>query len=205
VQGDTSKRSSRFPELTLRLPAWVQDCPELATPEYPQPEDRMRLVIALARRNVQERTGGPFGAAVFDMRTNRLVAPGVNLVVPLNCSIAHAEVVALALAQQLAARYDLGATQELAYELVCSTEPCSMCLGAIPWSGVRSILCGAREEDARKVGFDEGPKAPRWYTELEARGIRVVRDLLRAEAADVLQQYADDGGEIYNGRQANAR
>jgi hypothetical protein len=30
--------------------------------------------------------------------------------------------------------------------------------GAVPWSGVRRLACGARDEDASDIGFDEGPK-----------------------------------------------
>ena len=39
-----------------------------------------------------------------------------------------------------------------------------------------------------------------WATELERRGISVQRDVLRAESAEVLREYAESGGVIYNGR-----
>lgn len=192
----------RFPDIVIRLPDWIDSMPELTAKSYPDQEARMRLVIGLARRNMRRGTGGPFGAAVFDMRTHRVIAPGVNMVVPLSCSIVHAEMVAMALAQQIAEHYDLGASEQTATELVCSTEPCAMCLGAIPWSGVRRLVCGARDEDARRVGFDEGPKDPDWPGALKTRGISVVRNVLRTEAAAVLNDYAAAGGVIYNGRQA---
>jgi tRNA(Arg) A34 adenosine deaminase TadA len=86
-------------------------------------------------------------------------------------------------------------------ELVSSTEPCVMCLGAVVWSGVRRLVCGARDRDARKVGFDEGPKPDDWIGALEARGITVVRDVGREEAAGVLHHYVARGGVIYNARQ----
>ena len=44
----------------------------------------------------------------------------------------------------------------LADEMVASTQPCAMCLGATPWSGIRRLVCGARDEDAEEIGFDEG-------------------------------------------------
>jgi len=72
-----------------------------------------------------------------------------------------------------------------------------MCFGAVPWSGVSSLVCGARDEDARSIGFDEGPKLTNWVEELESRGIRVVRDVLRDEAAAVLREYGQGGGMIY--------
>ncbi len=73
-----------------------------------------------------------------------------------------------------------------------------MCLGAISWSGLRRVVCGAHDEDARTIGFDEGPKPLDWVEELNHRGISVIRDVSREEATEVLRYYAESGGEIYN-------
>jgi tRNA(Arg) A34 adenosine deaminase TadA len=191
-----------FPTVTLELPAWVEEL-DLRDREYPTLEDRMRLVVELARQNVERGTGGPFGAAIFERETGRLLAPGMNLVVPSNCSVAHAEMVAVMIAQQAVGDFDLGAGGRPDYDLFASTEPCAMCFGATPWSGVRRLVCGARDEDARAVGFDEGAKLPDWAAALEERGIAVVRDVCREEAAAVLRDYAESGGQIYNARQGD--
>jgi len=192
-----------FPQVTLKLPSWVEEL--LPDPErgYPTEEDRMRFVVELSQLNVERGTGGPFGAAIFERETGRLLAPGMNLVVPTSCSVAHAEMVAIMIAQQVVGDFDLGSEGKPAYELYASTEPCAMCFGATPWSGVRSLLCGARDEDARAVGFDEGAKLPDWAAALEERGISVKRDVLREDAARVLRDYANSGGEIYNARQGD--
>jgi tRNA(Arg) A34 adenosine deaminase TadA len=163
----------------------------------------MRLVIELSRLNVVHGTGGPFGAGIFDLSTNRLVAPGVNLVTTSNLSIAHAEITAIMVAQQVVGHFDLGGPGHPPYELVASTEPCVQCFGATTWSGVRRLVCGARDEDARAIGFDEGPKLPDWVGALEQRGISVVCDVGRDEAAAVLRDYAESGGVIYNARQGD--
>ncbi|MCP9440326.1 MAG: nucleoside deaminase [Nitrospira sp.] len=163
-------------------------------------EDRMQFVIGVARANVARRSGGPFAAAVFETRTGRLVSVGANLVVATSCSLAHAELVALANAQHTLRHFDLGAPGIPEHELVTSCEPCAMCFGAIPWSGVRRVLCGARAGDAEAIGFDEGPKPRRWIAALERRGIAVVRDLCRREAVAVLELYRKSGGIIYNAR-----
>ena len=189
-----------FPSVILQLPAWIEAVLDDPQRVYPAAEDRMRLVIELARLNVEHNTGGPFAAAIFDATRHTLLAPGVNLVVPASCAVAHAEMVAIMVAGQVVGSFDLGAANLPAYELVSSTEPCAMCLGAVPWSGVRRLVCGARDEDARKVGFDEGSKPAAWSATLEARGIDVVRDICRAEAAGVLEDYGRRGGPIYNGR-----
>ena len=85
-----------------------------------------------------------------------------------------------------------------AHELVTSVEPCAMCLGAVPWSGVRRLVCGARGEDACAIGFDEGAKPADWVRGLESRGIEVQRDVLRAAAVAVLRRYVEEGGVLYN-------
>ena len=70
--------------------------------------------------------------------------------------------VAIVVAQQIAGNLDLDGEGQPSYELVASTEPCFMCFGAVPWSGVRHLVCGARSEDAEEVGFNEGPKPAEW-------------------------------------------
>ncbi len=190
-----------FPEVTLRLPGWVGELSSDGDRVYRTVEDRMRFVVELSRLNVRNGTGGPFGAAIFERETGRLLAPGVNLVVGSGCSVFHAEMVAIMVAQRVVGTFDLGGNDLPPYELVASTEPCAMCLGATPWSGVRHLVCGARDEDARAVGFDEGVKMAEWAGSLEDRGISVQRSVLREEAVAVLREYAERGGEIYNSRQ----
>ncbi len=180
----------------FELPAWVAPFLAQRGDIYATPEDRIALAIALSAENIKQNTGGPFGAAIFDA-AGRLIAPGVNLVPSKNCSILHAEMVAIALAQQTLGRYDLSNGGKEIYELAASTEPCAMCFGAVPWSGVKRLLCGARDEDARAVGFDEGAKLNEWPEALKERGIEVTRDIERQAAVDVLNGYAKQQGTIY--------
>jgi tRNA(Arg) A34 adenosine deaminase TadA len=196
-------RYMRYPDVDIRLPAWMDEV--LPEPErvYSDIQARMELVIGLARQNVDAGSGGPFGAAIFDMKSGRLIAPGVNLVMSAGCSVLHAEIVAIMIAQRCMGTFDLGGPGIPAMQLVSSTEPCAMCLGAVVWSGVRSLVCGARDADARHIGFDEGPKPPDWEAALAARGIRVVRDVERTAAVAVLEHYLESGGTIYNARQAS--
>lgn len=163
-------------------------------------ESRMDFVIEAARHNVIEKTGGPFAAAVFELETGKLVSVGVNLVTNQGLSILHAEMVAISLAQKKIQHYDLGAEGIPGHELVTSTEPCAMCFGAIPWSGVSRVVTGARDEDARHIGFDEGPKVNDWRGALADREIEVINDVQREKARQVLDSYLHAGGEIYNSR-----
>ena len=185
-----------FPVIAVELPGWIDDYVAARGSDFATREERMDFTIGLAAENVAGGTGGPFGAAVFEAESGKLVAPGVNLVVPASVAVAHAEIIAIALAGRVRGTFDLGA--EGPTELYASTEPCAMCFGSVPWSGVSSLLCAARDEDARAVGFDEGPKLDDWQSALGERDIEVVCDMRRDEAKAVLDHYAESGGLIYN-------
>lgn len=188
---------------TITMPDWHEGMEASVAPCHGD-RDRMAVAIAFSRRNVAEGTGGPFGAAIFECESGRLVAAGVNVVVPSSTAIAHAEATAVALAGQRLGTFDLGAPGLPAMELVSSTAPCAMCLGVTVWSGVSRLVCGARAVDATAIGFDEGPRPGDWLEELARRNIDVVRDVMRPEAVAVLQDYAAIGGTIYNARAGRA-
>lgn len=184
-----------LPRLTIECPPWVEECVAWDR-RYESDHEKMKLAIELARRNVIEASGGPFGAAIFEEESGTVVAVGVNLVVPANNSVLHAEIVAFMMAQARIGSYTLGSS---AYTLATSCEPCAMCLGACLWSGVRRIICGAQREDAEALNFDEGPVFPESYRYLEERGIDIRRSVCRDEAAAVFDLYLNNEGPLYNG------
>ena len=187
--------------VTLTLPLWLDEM--LAGKELflPDPEARMRWVIGLSRLNVERRSGGPFAAAVFERETGRLLGAGVNRVEPLNLSPAHAEIMACAFAQKRMKTFDLDSFAP-GCELVSSSQPCLMCLGATLWSGVTRLTYGASAADVTgTLGFDEGPLPRDWQNELNKRGITVAGEFLRAEAIVVLELYRQGQGTVYNSRQ----
>ncbi|MEE3162282.1 MAG: hypothetical protein VX274_02910, partial [SAR324 cluster bacterium] len=96
-------------QLNLSLPDWINSFLNEYPKIIPDPEKQMRFVLALTERNIREETGGPFGAAVFERDSGKLVSVGVNVVVRQNCSAAHAEMMALMLAQKELGHFDLGA------------------------------------------------------------------------------------------------
>lgn len=189
-----------LPAIAFALPEWVVSALPKPSHRFTSDEEKMGLAIALSRWNVDHATGGPFGAAIFEATTGQLVAPGVNLVQQLGWAGAHAEMVAIAIAQKRVGTFDLGDQPGLVYELFSSTEPCSMCMGCVTWSGIRRLVCGASDQDARAIGFDEGVKADDWVEQFRLRGIEVQRDVCKEQAAVVLSSYKDRGGLIYNGR-----
>jgi tRNA(Arg) A34 adenosine deaminase TadA len=181
-------------QLHLTLPVWVHELQLEAT--YPGDEAKVALAIELARRNVDARTGGPFGAAVFNA-DDRVLAIGVNRVLEQSCSAAHAEMMAYMLAQQRLQRSRLNEDGR-PVTLATSAQPCCQCYGATFWAGIDRLLIGARSEDVMSLTeFDEGPLPADWSGELARRGIEVVRDLRREEAGDVLRAYGEHGGVFY--------
>lgn len=118
----------------MSLPEWAQaEVQNISCIE--SLEERMRAVIRFSRLNIEHDTGGPFAAGVFEEATGKLVAMGVNRVVPTCCSSAHAEVVAVSLAQAALKSFDLGAEGMPRHQLVVNWRPCAMCYGAVLWSG----------------------------------------------------------------------
>ncbi len=158
----------------------------------------MKLAIAVSRTNVERGTGGPFGAAIFERRSGRVVAVGMNSVVRYNSCVLHAEIMAFTMAQRVGS-FMLNSPNLPAQEMDTSCEPCAMCLGATLWSGVQRLVCGAARDDAAILSFEEGPVFPESYQYLEQRGIKVVRNVLRDEARAVLEIYRQQSGKIYNG------
>ena len=81
--------------------------------------------------------------------------------------------------------------------LATSCEPCAMCCGAVPWSGVDKVIYGAGRSMAEQVGFDEGYKGRSWRKELEKRGIEVTGPRLGKSSFRPFALYREMSGRIY--------
>ncbi len=184
----------------LQLPAWVERGIDRER-AYSSDADKVALAIALAGRNVEEATGGPFGAVLFGP-DDRVVAAGVNVVLPQSTSLAHAENMAYMLAQQALGRPRINLDDQGRpcgpYTLATSAQPCCQCYGATVWAGIDRLLIGASADDVHELTeFDEGPLPADWPGELARRGIEVVRDIARDQAREVFVAYARAGGRRY--------
>ena len=185
------------------LPPWIVNFLHDYNSHLDTLEERMELAIQLSGQNVVEKTGGPFGALVFDRNSKKLISIGVNLVLSTQCCVNHAEMVAIMLAQRIMGQYSFSQNPIHSMELITSAEPCAMCLGAIVWAGFSHVACGARDQDVRAIGFDEGPKPENWKIALEDRGTAVTTDVRRNEAVSVLNSYSNSGGILYNGKSSS--
>lgn len=182
-------------QVHLVLPVWIQDA-VADRAIYPDDTAKVALAIDLARHNLRNASGGPFGAAVFD-EAGRVISVGVNRVLPQSCSLAHAEIMAFMLAQQRLQRARLN-EDGTKFTLATSAQPCCQCYGAMVWAGIDTLLIGARSEDVEALTeFDEGPLPADWIGELVRRGISVRRDILREQARAILAEYGQSGGARY--------
>ena len=189
-----------YAQVHLTLPAWVHEAVD-TTRVYASDADKLALAIELSKQNVEAQSGGPFGAAVFGP-DDRIIAIGVNRVVPHACSVAHAEMMAYMLAQGRTQRLRLNRDADDnpigPITLATSSQPCCQCYGATVWAGIDRLLIGARSEDVEELTeFDEGPLPADWVGALNARGIEVVRDIERDAARAVLRMYGETGGAKY--------
>jgi tRNA(Arg) A34 adenosine deaminase TadA len=184
------------------LPDWVAN--EVGDPDrlYATREERMDLALRLAERNVDEGSGGPFGACVVEAQSGRLVSVGVNTVVRARSSVAHAEALAIMTAQRVHDTFDLGAAGFPPMELVTTAQPCIQCYGILWWSGLGSVVIGATADDVEELtGFVEGPLPDDWADRLGDRSplpsVDVVTGCRRTHACRLLRRYRARGGIIY--------
>ncbi|MEO6155133.1 MAG: nucleoside deaminase [Thermomonas sp.] len=189
-----------YAQIHLTLPAWVHEAVD-STRACASDTDKVGLAIELSAHNIEAQTGGPFGAAVFGP-DDRIIAVGVNRVVPHACSVAHAEMMAYMLAQSRTQRLRLNRDADDnaigPITLATSSQPCCQCYGATVWAGIDRLLIGARAEDVMLLTeFDEGPLPQDWVGELNTRGIDVVRDIQRDAACTVLRSYGEQDGQRY--------
>ena len=142
----------------------------------------MRRAIALSVEGVAA-GGGPFGAVV--VQGGRIIGEGRNNVVPGADPTQHAEIVAIRAACAALGTHDLaGAT------MYTSCEPCPMCLGAIWWSRITTIVYGNTRVDAAAIGFDDDALYQEVARPLTDRALPL-RRLLGGEAQGAFRLWAD--------------
>lgn len=112
------------------------------------PEQLMRRAIELSRERMHDGDGGPFGAIVA--RDGQVLAEGWNLVTSSNDPTAHAEVVAIRGACEIAGDFSLEGA-----ELYATCEPCPMCLSAMYWARISKLYYANTTDDAAAIGFDD--------------------------------------------------
>lgn len=180
------------------LPQWLKDLETQFNSKDldSEPSHLMSMTLDVLDEAIKQGGTGPFSAGIWDKK-GKCISLGVNLVVSSGQSMAHAEMVAISLAQEKLGTWDL-ASYPGGLTLVCSCEPCAMCYGGSLWSGVSQLLYSATKEDAEAIGFKEGLKPENWIEACRDQGVRVAKPLLSKRGRDLLFIYQHQGGTIYN-------
>ena len=105
------------------------------------PEDLMNRAIGLARKNIESKKGGPFGAVVADQE-GTILGEGTNGISSRLDPTAHAEVMAIRQAAEKLGRANLSDCV-----LYCSSEPTMMGKALIASVGIAQVYYGLSHPD----------------------------------------------------------
>ncbi|MEH7525455.1 nucleoside deaminase [Bacillus sp. JJ1503] len=144
----------------------------------------MKQAIQLALDNVKQ-GGQPFGAVL--VRDNEVISDGVNeLHIHFDIS-GHAELLAIRRAQAKLQKLDLSDCT-----IYASGEPCSMCLTAMYFAGIKTIYYAASVDDAEKAGLG---KSKMIYLDLakerNEREINIIHMPSDESIADPMKQWEE--------------
>jgi len=118
----------------------------------------------------------PVGAVV--VINNRVIARSHNLTELLNDVTAHAEMQAItASANFLGGKYLKNCT------LYVTLEPCQMCAGALYWSQITKIVCGASDQKRgyRATGTQLHPKTEIVFGIMEQECMNLMKDFFKTK------------------------
>ena len=108
----------------------------------------MLEAIRYSKQNVDDGSGGPFGAVIA--KDGKIISAASNKVTSSNDPTAHAEMEAIRAACKKLNTFSLAGC-----EIYTSCEPCPMCLSAIHWARIEKIYYANTREDAAEINFDD--------------------------------------------------
>lgn len=109
-------------------------------------KDYLRMAVGLARDNVVDHGGRPFGAVL--VKDGQVLATGVNEILATHDPSTHAEMQAIraATAAQKNPRLD-------GCEMYASGQPCPMCLSLMHMVGIKAAYFAASNADGEAYGL----------------------------------------------------
>ncbi len=141
----------------------------------------MALAIGLSAKALDDDVGGPFGAVV--VRDGQVIGRGRNRVLADGDPTAHAEVLAIRDACRSVGDHRLPGCV-----VYTSSEPCPMCMAALYWARVDSVVYANVRSEAAAIGFDDEWLYLELAAEVSDRKLAMSR-LSSAEARSVLDQW----------------
>ena len=170
----------------VAYPPWLLD---IVAPGqvYPSDEAIMRRAIALTLAALQHNQGGPFGA-IIATEPGEIVAVAHNEVQQALDPTAHAEIVAIRRAAYALTRLSLDEAYGARLRLFTTCEPCAMCVGALFWARMPTVIAATRKADAQAAGMrQEFVVATARFFEQAQMTYRP--DFLRQEGLEIFREF----------------
>ena len=104
----------------------------------------MSCAIAEAKKGVDNKDGGPFGAVI--VKDNKIIAKGHNQVIKKNDPTCHGEMQAIRSCCKKLHTYDLSGCV-----IYTTGEPCLMCLCACMWANIKKFILVAQLVKMQKL------------------------------------------------------
>lgn len=147
------------------------------------PVELMQLAVDAARAGVVNGQS-PFGCAIA--RDDRVLAVAHNTVVASIDITAHAEINALRSACQVAEQVHL---EDCLVATTC--EPCPMCMAALHWARVGTVMFGATIADAESAGFNELRVPAAEVLKIGGSKVRLESGVLAEECRQLFREWQD--------------
>ncbi len=154
-------------------------------------KELMRKAVEKARETMNKDIGGPFGALIID-ESGKVLAVASNSVLKDHDPTAHAEINAIRQAAKAKGTYDLrGCT------IYSTSYPCPMCLGAIIWANIKTLVYGCDKQDAAAIGFRDDFIYEYISGGMKDAGILDVDQAFREECLALFQEYEKKEKQLY--------
>lgn len=120
---------------------------------------KREFMEAAIREAVKAKEEGDYAVGAVIVKNDKVIAYGREQIKSYNDPVLHAEVVAIREACRIVRSRHL---KECV--LYTTHEPCPMCSSADIWAEMKGIVFGARMEDMKEYGTENGNEEFRWRT-----------------------------------------
>jgi len=148
----------------------------------------LKLAVEEAKKGMQKKEGGPFGAVI--VCKGKVVAKAHNEVRKTKDPTAHAEIMAIRKASKKLKRFDLSDC-----ELYTTAESCPMCYAAAHWARIKKITFAASRAEAAKIGFDDD-LLYRIFKGKARKKVKVNKIACK-ECIELMEEYYANGDLVY--------
>ena len=142
----------------------------------------MRIALNEATYGIMNNEGGPFGAVIVRNSDGKIIAKAHNTVLKDSNPTHHAEINAIGKAAKKEG-IDLSGT--IIYSTV---EPCPMCLAAIHWAKINTVIYGTTISTSKAYGFNEINLTDKKFNKIANLKMELVPGILKDEAENLFQR-----------------